>query len=93
MSRHDAKPRDAMTNATVAGVTRSSAARRLTLTYPGGEKVVVVPPDTPIVMVEPADRTLLVPGAHVIVYASRAADGSLSAERVTVGKNGFTPPA
>jgi len=43
-------------------------------------------------MVEPADRTLLVQGAHVIVYASRLPDGSLSADRVTVGKNGFTPP-
>ena len=88
----DAKPRNTMTNATVAGVAGSTAARRLTLTYPGGEKVVVVPPDVPIVMVEPADRALLTPGAHVIVYASRLADGSLHAERVTVGKDGFTPP-
>jgi hypothetical protein len=88
----DAKPRNTMTNATVAGVAGSSAARRLTLTYAGGEKVVVVPPETPIVMVEVADRALLTPGAHVIVYASRLPDGSLNAERVTVGKNGFTPP-
>jgi len=88
----DAKPRNTMTNATVAGVTGASAARRMTLTYPGGEKVVVVPADVPIVMVEPADRALLVPGAHVIVFASRLPDGSLNADRITVGKNGFTPP-
>jgi len=87
-----AKPRNTMTNATVAGGTGASAARRMTLTYPGGEKVVVVPADVPIVMVEPADRALLVPGAHVIVFASRLPDGSLNADRITVGKNGFTPP-
>ena len=32
-------------------------------------------------------------GAHVIVYATRQADGSLSADRITIGKNGFIPPA
>jgi len=88
----DSKPRNTMTNATVAGVGGSQSIRRLTLTYPGGEKVVVVPPDTPIVMVEPADRALLVPGAHVVVYASRLPDGALNADRITVGKNGFVPP-
>jgi len=88
----DAKPRNTVTNATVAGVAGAAAARRLTLTYPGGEKVVVVPPDTPIVMVEVADRAMLSPGAQVIVFATRLPDGSLGADRVTVGKNGFTPP-
>jgi hypothetical protein len=88
----DAKPRNTMTNATVTGVGTAPTTRRLTLTYPGGEKVVVVPPDTPIVMVEVADRALLSPGAHVIVFASRLPDGSLGADRITVGMNGFTPP-
>ena len=88
----DTKPRDTTTNAMVAGVAGSPASSRLTLKYPGGEKVIVVAPDTPIVMVETADRALLKPGAHVVVYASRLPDGSLSADRVTVGKDGFTPP-
>ncbi|MEO8739179.1 MAG: DUF5666 domain-containing protein [Casimicrobiaceae bacterium] len=88
----DAPPRNTMTNATVASVAGSSAAHRLTLTYPGGEKVVVVPPQTPIVMVETANRARLTPGAHVIVYASRLPDGSLNADRVIIGTNGFTPP-
>ena len=61
-----------MTNATVAQVARGEPERRLTLTYAGGEKVVIVPANTPIVMVEPADRSLLTPGAHVIVYATQA---------------------
>lgn len=79
-------------DATVADVSASAHARRLTLSYKGGEKTVVVPEGVPIVMVEPADRALLAPGAHVVVFAARQADGSLVAERVTVGKNGFVPP-
>jgi len=81
-----------MTNATVAQVARGGPERRLTLTYAGGEKVVIVPASTPVVMVEPADRSLLTPGAHVIVYATKQADGALSADRITIGKNGFVPP-
>ncbi len=81
-----------MTNATVAKVGAGDGVRKLSLTYAGGEKVVVVPAGTPIVMVEPADRSMLVPGAQVLVYATRQADGSLSADRVSIGKNGFVPP-
>jgi len=33
-----------------------------------------------------------VPGAHVVVYAAAQSDGTLAAERLTVGKNGFVPP-
>jgi len=92
-AKADARPGNTMTNATVAQVARGEPDRRLTLTYPGGEKVVTVPVNTPIVMVEPADRSMLIPGAHVIVYATKQADGSLSADRITIGKNGFIPPA
>lgn len=84
--------RDTMTNATVAGMSAAPGSRTLTLAYKGGEKTVVVPEDVPIAMVEPADRSALVPGAHVIVYAAPQSDGTLAAERVTVGRNGFVPP-
>jgi hypothetical protein len=89
---HDATAGKTMTNATVAGVSGAPGGRRVTLTYKGGEKTVVVPENVPVVMVEPADRSLLAPGAHVIVYGATQADGTLAAERVTVGKNGFVPP-
>jgi len=81
-----------MTNATVAGMSAAPGSRTLTLTYKGGEKTVVVPEGAPIVMLEPADRGALVPGAHVIVYAAPQSDGTLSADRVTVGIHGFVPP-
>ena len=81
-----------MTNATVARVSAADQVRRMTLKYPGGEKIVVVPKETPVVMVEPGDRSMLVPGAHVVLNATRQVDGTLTAERVTVGKDGLVPP-
>ena len=87
-----AAARGTATNATVAEVSGASDGHTLTLAYKGGEKVVVVPENVPVVMVEPADRSLLVPGAHVVVYAAVQPDGTLAAERLTVGKNGFVPP-
>jgi hypothetical protein len=81
-----------MTNATVAGVQGAANSRRMTVTYKGGEKTIVVPPDAPVVLVEPGDRALLAPGTHVIVYASRQPDGSWTSERVSAGKKGIVPP-
>ena len=81
-----------MTNATVAKVDESGGARKLSLKYKDGEKTVVVPPGTPVVRLEPGDRSKLVPGAHVFVIASRQPDGTLIAERLNVGKDGLVPP-
>jgi Domain of unknown function (DUF5666) len=81
-----------MTNATVENVGAAGKARTLKLTYKGGEQTVVVPDKTPIVMVEAGSRASLTPGAHVIVYAQRDANGGLTAQRVSVGKNGSVPP-
>ena len=81
-----------MTNATVATIVGGDQERRMTLQYKGGEKVVAIPKDTPIVMVEPGDASMLVPGAHVVVSGVRQNDGSLLADRVMVGKDGLIPP-
>jgi hypothetical protein len=86
------KGRGTMTNATVENVGAAGKARTLKLTYKGGEQTVVVPDKTPIVTVESGSRASLVPGAHVIVYAQRDANGALSAQRISVGKNGSVPP-
>ena len=40
----------------------------------------------------PGDAAMLQPGAKVFIGAEAAADGSLSAARVAVGKDGLTPP-
>ena len=88
----DLQPGSMMTNATVSDVVAVDAARRMTLRYKDGEKVVVVPPDAPIVSFEPGDRAMLVPGAHVILGAARQPDGTLTASRISVGKDGLVPP-
>jgi len=76
-----------MTNATVAKV----ADRKLTLKYSGGEKSIVVPSDATVVKLEPADRSRLEPGVHLFAIASRQPDGTLRAERLTIGKD-VVPP-
>jgi len=83
--------RSTMTNATVAGVASGGAVRTLTLRYNGGEKKVVVNDGVPIVMVESGDYAMLVQGAHVAVTAAKQLDGSLTTDRITVGRNGVVP--
>lgn len=80
-----------VTNASVTGVSGNADARRLILSYAGGEKTVIVPPSAAVVFSEIGDRSALVRGAHVVVYATRRPDGSLVSERVSVGKNGSVP--
>ena len=80
-----------MTNATVSKVAGESQARTMVLKYKEGEKLVIIPDDVVVIQTEIVDRSALVPGAHVVVTATRQSDGSLSAERVTVGKAGSVP--
>ncbi len=87
----DLEPHNTMTNGTVGDVVGNNW-RTLTLRYQGGEKRVVVSPTTPIVTFEPGNAGMLVAGAHVIVTATTATDGTLSAKSVAVGKDGMTPP-
>jgi hypothetical protein len=82
------KSQSTMTNATVSKM----SGRKLTLKYKDGEKTVVVPSNAKVVKLEPGDRSELKPGAHLFAIASRGADGTLRAQRVTVGKNGVVPP-
>ena len=90
----DLLPQSTMTNATVDDVAVSSntaAGRTLKLKYKDGEKTVLVPSNAPIVTSRPADRSLLVAGASVSLFA-QAVDGKPTALRINVGKNGFALP-
>lgn len=80
-----------MTNGTVGSLVAANG-RTITITYKGGEKRVVIPNDVPIVTYEPADRAALTPGANVLVNGTRAADGTVTAISVSIGKNGLVPP-
>jgi hypothetical protein len=81
-----------MTNATVAGVAGANNEVKLMLTYNGGEKTIVVPRETPVMTTDVGNPSMLVPGAHVIVYGANSPDGRLAAERISVGKEGYVPP-
>ena len=80
-----------MTNATVAEVARSAGGRKLQLKYPGGEKTVDVPANTPVVRLEPSDRSKLKAGEHVFAVVTRKPDGTLVAQRMIFGE-GVVPP-
>lgn len=89
----DLAPQSTMTNATVDGVATAGAGRTLKLKYKDGEKTVVVPPEAPIVTLGPGTPAMLKPGAHIFIgAATKAADGSLAAARIAVGKDGLVPP-
>ena len=88
----DLTPDSTMTNATVEAAVTDVAGRTLTLSYKGGKQELLVPPGTPIVTLEPGDASLLKAGNHVFLAASQGADGSLTASRITVGKDGLVPP-
>jgi hypothetical protein len=88
---YDLQPQSTMTNAAVAELTASATGRTLKLKYKDGEKTLVIPANVPVVTYQPADRSLLVVGAKVIVTAELR-DGQPTALRVQAGRNGFTPP-
>jgi hypothetical protein len=86
-------PDTTMTNAAVDALVQRTDGPLLTLKHKDGVTQVLVPPDAPIVRFAPGDPALLVPGASVVVSrAVRAADGHLSASRLTVGVNGTRLP-
>jgi hypothetical protein len=90
-SQWDLQPGSTMTNATVTELVPGAKGRSMTLRYKDGEKTIIVPDGIPVVTLKPADRSLLVPGAKVIVTAQMR-NGQPTALRAAAGRNGFTPP-
>lgn len=89
----DLQPESMMTNATVSTVSSGGDGQTLKLDYKGGgTQTIKVKPGTPIVTFQSGDRSDAKVGAKVFVGAAKAADGTLSAGRLNVGKDGLTPP-
>jgi len=89
----DARANSTMTNATVAQTVKGTDGQNILVKYKGGEKKVVVPPDTPIVTFVASDKAEVKPGAKLIIFgAAKREDGALEANRVNVGRDGITPP-
>jgi len=88
----DLRPNSTMTNATVAESVAGNDGHTLLIKYKDGEKKVVVSPDMPVVTYVPADKSELKAGAKVIAAMKKLPDGSFETSRVSVGRDGLTPP-
>jgi len=89
----DLKPQTKMTNANVEQTVAGVDGQMLSVKYKGGEKKLLVTPETAVVTYVTGDRNDLKPGTKVFVAAAKKqADGSLQTPRITYGKDGLTPP-
>src|SRR5208282_1482693 len=88
----DLSPLSTMTNGTIAARVDGVDGSRLTVSYKGGQQIIVVDPKTPVVAFAPGARADLKPGAAIIARGPRENDGSVDAPRILVGKDGLVPP-
>lgn len=89
---YDLKPSSTMTNATVSESVVGNDGHTLLVKYKDGEKKVFVADNTPVVTFVPGDKSELKAGAKVIAFMKQLPDGSFETNRVSVGRDGLTPP-
>jgi hypothetical protein len=89
---YDLKPNSTMTNATVAETVAGNDGQTLMIKYKDGEKKVTVGPDTPVVTYVPGEKSDLAVGAKIIAFVKQLPDGSFETNRISVGRDGLTPP-
>jgi len=80
-----------MTNGSVGDLVVSNG-RVLTVNYKSGQQKILVPEDVPIVNLTPGDRSLLKVGVKIVSFVTQDADGTLTAQSISAGKDGVTPP-
>ena len=81
-----------MTNGAAGQAVSSVNGPVITVKYKDGEKKIVVGPNVPIVRYEVGEKSELKPGAAIsIAAATKNPDGTFSAARVNVGRNGVVP--
>jgi len=88
----DLGPNSTMTNATVADSVVGNDGQTLLVKHRDGEQKVFVPPDTPVVTYVPGEKSDLKSGAKIIAFVKSLPDGSFETNRVSVGRDGLTPP-
>jgi hypothetical protein len=89
---YDLRPNSTMTNATVAETVAGNDGQTLLIKYKDGEKKVTVSADTPVVTYVPAERADLKPDAKIIAFVKQLPDGSYETNRISIGRDGLTPP-
>ena len=80
------RPGTTMTNATVDTAVTGVDGQLVTVKYKGGEKKVVIRPDTLIATYVNADKSELKPGASVSVTGVTKANGEVEARRIVVDR-------
>jgi hypothetical protein len=88
----DSRPNSTMTNATVSDSVAGVDGQTIMVKYKDGEKKVQITQDTPIVTYVPGDKGELKPGAKIIAFVKQLPDGSFESNRISVGRDGLTPP-
>ena len=88
----DSKKGSMMTNGTVGKVTAGAKGRELQVTYPNGERKIVVPKGVPIVLFTNGDRALVKPGIPAFLIAPKSPSGGYMANGIVIGENGAKPP-
>lgn len=85
-------PNSTMTNGTVGNVVSGVDGPVILVKYRDGEKKIVVGPDAPIVRYEAGSRADIKAGAaFTVVAATRQPDGTFTAARINVGRDGGIP--
>ena len=88
----DSRPNSTMTNATVSDSVAGVDGQTIMVKYKDGEKKVVISKDTPVMTYVPGDKAELKPGAKIIAFVKQLPDGSFETSRISVGRDGLTPP-
>jgi len=89
----DLKPQATMTNANVETAVAGVSGQKLTVKYKGGEKTLLVTPETVVVSYAPGDASDVKPGTGIFIAAAqKMPDGTLQTPRITYGKDGLVPP-
>jgi hypothetical protein len=88
----DLTPGASMTNARITAVVSKADGKSITLTYKDGSTDITVPEGIPLVTSAPAERSDLKPGTYVVVFVRKQPDGTLTAARPIVEKDGVKPP-
>ena len=85
------RPGTTMTNATVDTAVTGVEGPIATVKYKGGEKKIVMRPDTVFLTYVQADKSELKPGSRVAVTGVARSAGAIEARRVVVGRDGVIP--
>jgi hypothetical protein len=85
-------PNGTMTNGEAGNPVTGVDGLTMMVKYKGGEKKILVTPNTPIVQYQVSDASALKPGAAISINAAtKKPDGTFETNRINVGLNGVVP--